>query len=229
LLVVLTAVGSVAMGNPNPWEFVTVENGVRVTTRDVVGRSFPEFQGEGVVNANAFHIAAVISDVARHCEWRPKCKRARIVHRTGQQELIMYSQSPAPWPVSDRDVLLKASLFFESSKNQIRSTFKNVRHPKAPPIDGIVRVPWIRGFYKLKILGPYKTFVTYRVNADPGGLIPAWLAARTSRLLPLKTIMGLRRQVKRPNRQYHTFRKKWDPRQQPKSPVTASAKRPSGS
>jgi len=46
-------------------------------------------------------------------------------------------------------------------------------------------------------------------DADPGGLLPTWLATRATRWLPLRTLQGLRRQVKRTRGWYGARIKKW--------------------
>ena len=39
--------------------------------------------------------------------------------------------------------------------------------------------------------------IEYQIDADPGGLIPAWLAKMASRDIPLKTLVNLRNRVKK--------------------------------
>ena len=121
----------------------------------------------------------------------------------------MWSRNAAPWPVNDRDVVIKAKVRFDPSKSIFWSTFKRTMHAKMPPIAGVVRVPHIEGFYRLQRVDENTTTVRYRVNADPGGWIPKWLAARSSRGLPRNTIIGLRKQTKKMTGKYGAFVRKW--------------------
>ena len=205
------------------WETITVEDGIKVTTRDVPNRALPVFQGVGVVKASIYQVLAVISDVPRHCQWRPKCAGVKLIERVGPQELVMWSRNAAPWPVSDRDVVIRAKVTFKlDQRGVIWSTFKRTTHRKAPEIDGVVRVPHIEGFYKLERLDADRTRVTYQVNADPGGWIPKWAAARSSRGLPLNTLKGLRKQSAAMAGKYDAFIARWKAVAEPKPEPPAS-------
>ena len=60
--------------------------------------------------------------------------------------------------------------------------------------------------------------MTYRVNADPGGLLPTWQAQRTSRKIPVGTLTGLRKQAVKMAGRYKAFRDRFDPARQAKQP-----------
>ena len=65
-----------------------------------------------------------------------------------------------------------------------------------PAQDGAVRTLKLKGEWILEALENGQTRVTYEVNADPGGLLPAWLVNLGSRKLPLKTLKNMREQLK---------------------------------
>ncbi len=193
------------------WWPISNKEGIVVTGKDVPGKSMPRFRGVGVIEANWFHVLAVISDVARHCEWRPRCRDAHVIEQVGPKRLVMYTRNPAPWPVSDRDVVLLASVRFQLDKGVIWSDFRNAKHSKMLEKDGVVRILRLRGYYKLRKLGERRTLLTILVNADVGGWVPKWVASRTSRVIPHVTITGLRKQTKRTRGQYKNFLDRWDP------------------
>ena len=55
------------------WELVTEEDGVRVTQREVVGRSMPIFRGRATLDVGALEILSVLGDIKRHTEWINAC------------------------------------------------------------------------------------------------------------------------------------------------------------
>jgi hypothetical protein len=89
----------------------------------------------------------------------------------------------------------RAKVNFE--KKEITIGFKNTNKENFPEIDGVVRIPRIKGFYLLQGIDNERTRVTYQIDADPGGSLPTWLSKLTSQKLPRETLTGLRAQVKK--------------------------------
>ena len=79
------------------------------------------------------------------------------------------------------------------------------------PVRGTVRMRHLEGHYILKVLAPDRTQVEYQVDADPGGSVPGLLAKRSTRDMPLHTLLNLRRQVARTQGEYDDFLDRWDP------------------
>jgi hypothetical protein len=79
-------------------------------------------------------------------------------------------------------------------------------------VDGVVRMPRLAGEYDLVALAPTRTKVTYRLDADPGGSLPAWATLRFARNTPLQTLLGLRNQVHATRGQYAEFVAQWSAR-----------------
>ena len=58
-------------------------------------------------------------------------------------------------------------------------------------------MPFMRGHWVLTpVDGGKATEAEYQVFANPGGILPDWLANLASKTLPRETIAGLRKQVK---------------------------------
>ena len=109
---------------------------------------------------------------------------------------ITYNRTAAPWPVAHRDVVLRGRSEFDADAGVVRIEFESVTHPDMPPVEGVVRMPFLRGhWYLWPEDGGQKTRVEYQVHANPGGQLPEWLANRVSKEIPVKTIQGLRAQV----------------------------------
>jgi len=193
------------------WSHEITESGVTVITKTEEGRELPIFRGEGIVVANLFEILAILDDNDRATEWMSKCVGARVLQHISEFERIEYNRTGAPWPVSDRDVVLRARITSNPSKRAITVRFHNTTHESKPPQSGVVRMPRLQGYYRLKMIDADHTRVTYEVDADPGGMLPDWLAKRTSRRLALDTILNLRRQVVRTRGHYESYRSRMDP------------------
>ncbi len=200
-LVLLPCLAGPAHGQDD-WTLVTEEDGVEVSQRPVPGRSLPVLRGIGVVDANLFRVLAVIRDVERHTEWVHDCSESRLLGIEGEAVAYAYNRSDAPWPVSDRDVVVRTETLVLEAGIEVEVRFRSVEHDSQDEVDGVVRMPRLRGHYRLRVLEAGRTQVEYQVDADPGGRLPAWLVRRTARDIPLQTLVNLRRQVTKTRGEY---------------------------
>ena len=186
------------------WQFVKQADGIVVERRIHAGSNLKEFRGKAVVQAPVADILAVFSDVPRATEWMDSCNGSRTVDDVSDREKVVYNRTHAPWPVSDRDAVLHNMVRFDESERRVELSFWSVDSDKAPPVKGVVRMPFLRGHWNLwPSADGTSTRVEYQVHANPGGALPDWLVNYVSRDLPFKTIEGLRAQTKR--RHYPEF------------------------
>lgn len=179
------------------WYFVTEAADIRVYARDRPGQALPVSRAFGEVQADFFTIAAVLADVSRHCEWMTHCMHAEALSRRGDLDQIFYQQVSAPWPVMNRDVVLRVRSDYRPRFGEMLIRFATIEHPAQPERDDFVRMPRLNGFYHLRALGPALSRVTLEMDADPGGLLPDWLVKLVTRSYPLDTLRNLRRQIDR--------------------------------
>jgi len=202
------------------WERVSNEDGVVVETREVPGQALPTFRGTATVAAPLLEVAAVIDDVDRACQWTKRCVGSRRLQRITDTDLLFYSRTSAPWPVQDRDAVMLGKVTGLAEARDVMIAFHTVRSPLQPEVNGVVRMPRVRGHYRLTRLSDTATRVEFQVQADIGGWVPDSLAAMTSKTIPRDTLKGLRRQVSKMRGHYTDFLKKY---QAPGAPATPSA------
>ena len=164
------------------------------------GSSIVEFRGFGIINGSILQILAVLSDTDRHPEWVANCIETRILEQKSDKDYIYYSSSAAPWPVTDREFISRARVLVNDKAKSITIAGRELQdHAKAPSDTGRVRMPFIRVTWYMKSLKKYKgkkTWLSFRVHADPGGLIPSWVVNLVSKKIPYESIRNLRRQIK---------------------------------
>lgn len=179
------------------WATVADEDGITVSSRPSEHSPLPIFRGVGRVDAPVLEVLAVVTDAERHHEWIFSCSASALVAQTSDSTGIVYNRTDTPWPVPDRDVVLDSRVEIIDGEREVIVRFSATSHPDRPPTDGVVRMPYLHGHYHLWAEDDAHTRVEYQVDGDPGGSLPAWLATRGTRDMPLETLRSLRTQLVR--------------------------------
>jgi len=165
---------------------ITVEEEVRP---DAV---LPILFGTATVSATPIQVAAWIGAVHTYPRWQYRCEEARALEQP-DGSFMTYNRVGAPWPVSDRDVLMRSTRT-DNADGSIRIEFRSTDESgvvNAPTSTGAVRMERLVGSYQLIPSGT-GTQVLYTVDSDPGGSLPAWLVKQASKELPYRTLKALR-------------------------------------
>lgn len=177
------------------WEYLEDDDGVRLWRLDVPGQDLPGFRGQTVINASIDDILAVMLKWEKHTDWMYRCAESKLLKKIDDKKALMYNRTAAPWPVSDRDVVVETLMERSSDNKMLTVSFKNTSSNLKPASDAAVRMPRLVGFYKLWFVTPTQTRVMYQVESDIGGSIPKWLAVRATKDLPRITLVKLKERV----------------------------------
>jgi hypothetical protein len=88
--------------------------------------------------------------------------------------LYYYMETIVPWPASNRDGVV----CFKYTQDSITKvvTVASVNIPNIlPEMDGIVRVPQLKAFWKFTPKPDGTVDAEYQINVNPGGNVPAWI------------------------------------------------------
>jgi len=168
---------------------VSTEDGITVEQEDAPGRTLPVLTGTTTMAAPPEQVAAWIQATHTYTQWQHNCEEARQV-TAADGSVYGYNRIGSPWPVSDRDVVLR-SRRSDLPDGGIRLEFENTTTPEVPPVDGVVRMRRLVGSYALRPEGT-GTHVVYTLDSDPGGSRPGWLVRQASTDLPYYTLRNLR-------------------------------------
>lgn len=195
----------------NGWEIIDREDGIVVSVKEVEGRALPIFKGRAMVEAPILEVLAVLDDTDKRSDWVKPCIEAKTLKFIDDYNRVVYDRTAAPWPVSDRDVVVRSKVVVDLEKKSVHVGFHSDRTSTFPVPDGVVRMTRLKGFYHLVHKGDEKTEVTYQIDTDPAGMLPDWLIRLVSREIPKDTLGGLRRQVAKtwPSGVYGSFVAKW--------------------
>jgi len=184
------------------WTPVASEEGIEVSSRPSPTSPQPVFRGVGIVEAPLVDVLAVVTDAEHHHQWVFSCSASALISQTSESSGIVYNRTATPWPVPDRDVVLDSRVEVIDGEREVLVRFSATDHPDRPPEEGVVRMVYLEGQYHLWAEGEGSTRVEYRVDSDPGGRLPTWLATRGTRDMPLETLRALRVQVVRTRGSY---------------------------
>ncbi|MBC8187012.1 MAG: hypothetical protein H8E78_02225 [Proteobacteria bacterium] len=169
LIVFWVGIASSALAERN---VVREENGITVEEESVEGRALPILIGTATMDASAEQIAAWVTAVHTYVDWQHSCEEARVLMQPDGSRLT-YNRIASPWPVSDRDVVLRPSR--ENLDNGgIRLEFLSTEDANFDVPRGVVRMPRLIGSYVLTPRSEGGTHVVYTVDSDPGGSLPVW-------------------------------------------------------
>ncbi|MCP5041666.1 MAG: hypothetical protein GY944_11615 [bacterium] len=171
---------------------VRVEDGITVEEEGSEGRALPILTGTTVMRASPERIATWIAAVHTYVDWQHNCEEARVLPQADGSRLT-YNRIATPWPVSDRDVILRSERS-NLADGRIRIEFRSTDQSGHPATRGVVRMPRLIGSYELTPTDG-GTRVVYTVDSDPGGSLPTWLVRQASKELPYLTLKNLQQRA----------------------------------
>jgi len=203
----LTLSASVAQAEGG-WRVIDEDRGIKVTARDEPGRDLPTFRGQGNIEGNVLEVLAVILDAEGATKWAKGADEAKVLRTIDPRTHMIYTRTDTPWPVSDRDMIMKRTVQVVKSASEF-----HVRLLCAPKetaeLGGVVRVKTCDTYFHVRAVDDHTTFVDYQVNLDPGGSLPDWLIRWASKKIPMETLISLESHVKKTGKQYASVVKTW--------------------
>ena len=169
-LIASFAVAGVARGD-DAWHVVHERNGVTLERRPVDGSRYFEYRARAHTTVSA---AAALGRIWGGIgdERSPTVKHRTVVHRA-EDELVVYDQIHAA-VVSDRDVTIRIHKASDG-RGGFEIAFESTAEMGPPPAAGYVRLPMVRGDWRIEPTADGGANIAYRCYSEPGGAIPAFL------------------------------------------------------
>lgn len=179
------------------WMPVSERDGIAVWTRQLPGAPLKDFRGRMEVDKPLDAVVAVLTDFPAYPQWFLHLREASVLEGHSLADVSIYFVIDGVWPVSDRDAVARADVSQDSGTLAIRMMLLATSR-KIPPVAGRVRMPFLQSGWDLTPLSPTTTRIEVIGSADPGGLIPLWLANAAVVMMPRETLKRLRRQLAQP-------------------------------
>ncbi len=190
------------------WRVVDSERGITVSVRDEPGQELPSFRGEGTIEGDVLYVLAVVLDAEGAMEWAEGADEVRLLREIDPRTHLIYSHTDTPWPVTDRDLIMKRVVRVVKVGAEFHLQLDCVNEGKAP-VEGIMRISDCSSHFLLRKVDANHTSIDYQVRIDPAGSLPKWLVAWAARKVPFETLVNLEAQVKKTHHKYATTARAW--------------------
>ena len=182
---------------PGPWELKKNKKDIKVYVRDSPDSPIKQLKMKFTVEASMSSIVLLLQDVPAIPEWVYKCPEAYHLKKINKNEEIYYNLVDFPWPLDDRDLIVKNTLVQDPETKVVRSESFN-EPTYIPAKEGIVRIPKLHLWWEFTPRGNGIIDVEYFLSSDPGGMIPAWMINLAIDQGPIQTIKSFRKILKEP-------------------------------
>ncbi len=208
LLTLLFASMTAADASSSGFRVIDSERGITVSVRDEPGQALPTFRGQGVIEGDVLSVLAVVLDAEGAMEWAEGADEVILLREIDARSHLIYTHTDTPWPVSDRDMVLKRKIEVVRPGEEFRLDLACVNEGK-PKRDGIIRISDCSSYFVLRKVDATHTAIDYQVHVDPGGSLPKWLIAWASRKVPFDTLVNLEEHVRKTRTQYASSARAW--------------------
>ena len=190
LLVIIGSQRLLAQADAMAWELKTQEDNIKVYTRSTERSAVNEVRITATFHVNLEVFMKSLNDVANYDEWVYKGVNPKHIEAVNDDEFYYYIQSDFPYPLSDRDLVVRSRQWKDHRTNTYHS------HSVAAPDKhrrrkGIVRIELYESFWHIQQNNDGTLAIDYKVIVDPGGNLPAWLINMAVTEGPLKTMKSL--------------------------------------
>lgn len=170
-LVLFVAIANISYSQTN-WELTKDQNGIKIYTAKDPSSKFKSLKVEATFQGTLQKLVNILMNVDQTKGWVYGTKDSYIIKKISPAEILYYSETALPWPVSNRDVPIKMQLNLDQKNNSLRVNANGI--PNAiPEKKGIVRIPYFNALWDVKSDGKNRLNITYVLKMDPGGSVPA--------------------------------------------------------
>ena len=140
------------LGAESSWKLVLKKDGFKVYQRKIIGSSYIQMKGTGVIYQPIEKVLAIILDYKRLKEWQPNLKTFERLVTHNDKHFINYFAMNLPWPVTDRDIVMRHKIKVDRSKKWVHVFMSKSKHKNRPKRKGFIRVPFMKGRWSLHSL-----------------------------------------------------------------------------
>lgn len=171
------------------WSLRKEADNIRVYTIDQSDSSFKAFKAEAVLDAPIESLMAVMINPQSCLEWVYNCIESYAFGNGDFHDRYAYSVNDMPWPVTDRDYVLRIRTRGDRDSGEIVMDLNATPNQRAE-LDTRVRVDRSDTLYRFIPEGN-KTRMIWLQHTDPNGALPGWLVNSLLVDIPIRSLQAL--------------------------------------
>lgn len=178
------------------WSFLTEKEGIRVYAREVSGSRIKALKVECTLQSSLSALVALLLDVSGTTQWVSHTQSCVLLRQVSGGELYYYSEVSLPWPCQNRDFVAHVKVSQDNATGVVTVDAPAVTGWIAPK-KGVVRVPRSQGLWTISPAGYRQIKVSYTLQVDPGGALPAWLVNSLAANGPIESFRNMKRMLQK--------------------------------
>ncbi len=156
------------------WQHVYSRDGIEVSKKDVPGSPLIAVRAHTILNHSQGRVLTLMVDIEKRKLWVDRLAYiTRVKEFDGILDAVSYYRIGLPWPVEDRDFVVRTKIFYNPESGMLESNTWSV--DGFVPVDKkFIRAKSHDSTVKLRKVSDTKTEIIVEARIDPMGSIPAW-------------------------------------------------------
>lgn len=175
LLVVVTLSSFGVRFQVDDWLLEREKKGIKVFTKKSRWGRLRDSKAEMLLpNAKIDELIKFITDFDQYSTWVPRCREAKVLARISDTEFIAYMIFKSPWPVADRDCVVRVKIDRDPSTGIV--IIRETSEPKyVNRRSNVIRIEQLFSVWRIVPQAGGGLMVSNENSTNPGGTIPDWL------------------------------------------------------
>lgn len=157
-----------------PWVFIKEKDGIKIFTRKELNSSLKSFKGETTFQAKVEKLCLLLGNGKNFDWWGKDIRGIKVLAHQENKFIQYYLIYSVPWPFSDRDLLVEATITEDPVTGE-RTYFAKPLLNVIPDAPDLVRVKKYWQKWSVRPMENGYVHVLLEGFVDPGGYIPSWL------------------------------------------------------
>ena len=157
----------------DPWERVKEKNGISIYVNPTGKPKFPPLKAVTVIPQPIGVVLSALRNYDAYPAWQPFMKRFEPLRHFGNDQAIFYAVFDFPWPILNRDLVLKNTIEeISSSPLTLKIHLEDTDFPLPEQKKKYVRIAYYRSDIVIEKIETNKTRMTATLESHPGGQLP---------------------------------------------------------
>ncbi len=178
------------------WDFIKEREGIRIFTRRDAGSSLKSFRGETDIRTSMEKVCNLIGNVKNVDWWDKNLREINVLTYEKDKHVQYYLVYGAPWPVTDRDLCVDATITTDPVKG-LRTISSVPLFNVVPENPKYVRIKKYWQKWVMQDMRNGTIHVTLEGFVDPAGSVPNWIYNMVITETPLKIIRGIKERLEK--------------------------------